>query len=344
MARRHLHNFLAHSLCGIRISAVLEAIIFLALSLAIERAVGAEGRFATISPHPFWIIVLLITVQYGAKEALLCALLASACLLVGNMPVQYITENSYDYIFRVIHLPILWITTAMLLGAIRSRHLYEYNTLKKKLTYEKTINGTVTTAYNHLKAAKESMEIRLAEEQCSSIVVYEAAKSLETIDQRKLLESVKNIVITTLNPTKFSIYALRPTGLEFITCHGWKEQECYALTFPLGSALYEKIVEEKRVLCVVNEEDESIFSTQGILAGPILDNKTKEVFGMLKIEEMGVLGVGMRSVEIFKVLCEWIGMAHANAKKYQIACSNINIPVQKIQKEAVYNARKTNSD
>lgn len=343
MTQQQTGGFLSHTLCGIRVSALVEGSSFFAIALLIDSIMGDGARFSSLLPHPFWAILLLISVQYGAKEALLCALAASACLLIGNMPPQDINENSYDYIFRVIHLPILWVSTGAILGAIRSRHLHEKKRLDEKLVYTETMNDTITQAYQHLRRAKEGLELRLAEEQHSSIVVYEAAKALETIDQRKLLKAVKNIVSTTLKPAKFSIYAAQPMGLESIACHGWNNEEQYALSFPVNSPLYNSIMVEKRVVCVVNEEDERVLARQGILAGPIIDSQTKEIFGMLKIEETGILSVGMRSVEIFKVLCEWIGMAYANARKYQIATGKVvvNMPARAPAKEAVYNARTT---
>ncbi len=334
-------SILAQRILGIRISALMEMAAFFGILLIIDHFFLKQDRFSQVFPHPFWAIILLITIQYSSKEALLSALISSACFLIGNIPVQDMSENSYDYIFRVIYLPVLWITTATLLAAIRSRKLHEKNALHDKLNYAEKMNNTITQAYQHLKTAKEGLELRLAEERNSSMVVYKAAKALETIDQRDLLSAVKNIVSTTLNPHKFSLYSLQPSGFELLSCYGWNEQESYQLSFPHNSPLAKTIIEKQRVVCVVNEEDERLLAGQGIIAGPIIDSQSKEIFAMLKIEEASVLNLGMRNIEIFKILCEWIGLAYANARKYQIAIGEgiITIPVRQTINNRAYNAR-----
>lgn len=345
MRRFNLHGFLSYSLCGIQVSALIEIGAFFAGALIIDAALGEGVRFTGLVLHPFWIILLLITVQYGAKEALLCALVASVCLLVNNIPTQQIVETRYDYLFRILHLPILWVATATILGAIRSRHIREREMLEKTLKRAEERSETITGAYQQLRAVKERLELRLAEELRSLVVVYEAAKTLETIDQRKLLKAVKNIVRTTLNPAKFSFYIFRSTGFELVACQGWDKQEEYTLIFSPNSRLYQEMTCKQRVICVVNEADEAILKDQGIMACPIIDGHNGEMIGMLKIEEMGVMGTSIRNMEIFKIVCEWVGMAYANTRKYQAAVSanivgsNRNDPINDPVNEVRYETR-----
>jgi len=67
---------------------LLEIVFLLAVVLMVDHTFFAGDRFWGVQPHPFFFIVLLISVQYGAIEGLVTALLASTALLAGNIPEQ----------------------------------------------------------------------------------------------------------------------------------------------------------------------------------------------------------------------------------------------------------------
>lgn len=304
---------------GVRRSAILEIFIFLAIVLSLDFISVDHSRFMDVSPHPFWIILLLICVQYGTNEALFCAAVISAVLLVGNLPEHLITETIYDYLFKVTYLPFLWIGTAVILGELRTRQIHEQQEYEKDLAQANKEKETITEAYYRLKVLKESLETRLASEMRSAISIYEAAKSLEGISQSKIIIAIEDIVVTAMGPKKFSVYAIGSDGFEPLVCYGWEDNDRYTRRFNTESVLYEQIVGRKRAVCVINETDERILSGEGVLAGPLIDTSSGKVFGMLKIEELGFMELNMSNIETFRVLCEWIGAAYSTAGKYQAA-------------------------
>src|SRR6202012_796038 len=87
-------------------SAIVEMTVFLAGVILLDFMFGDGTRFINTPLHPFWIIILLVTVQYGPIEALIAALLSSAVLLVGNLPEQSLSETMYQYLLRVTLTPI----------------------------------------------------------------------------------------------------------------------------------------------------------------------------------------------------------------------------------------------
>jgi len=52
------------SLAGVRVSAILEIAMFLGVALAADRIFFDGSRFRSAPQHPFWILVLLVAVQY----------------------------------------------------------------------------------------------------------------------------------------------------------------------------------------------------------------------------------------------------------------------------------------
>ncbi|TAE82367.1 MAG: hypothetical protein EAY76_03250, partial [Alphaproteobacteria bacterium] len=51
---------------GLRVSALLEIALFLGLALLINLVFGGSPRFIASQPHPFWILILLVSAQYGS--------------------------------------------------------------------------------------------------------------------------------------------------------------------------------------------------------------------------------------------------------------------------------------
>lgn len=315
------------SIFGIRLAALIEMVLFFSVAMMVDLGLGDGSRFFDVSPHPFWIIVLLITVQYGAKEALVCALLSSAVLLVDNLPPQEVTETIYDYMLKIMVIPFLWISAATILGGIRTRQLSERSGLRDNIAHTDEQAKTITQAYKRLMQQKENLERRLAEELHSSVTVYRAAKSLETIDRRDVAVAIKNIMLTTMNPDKFSLFELDQHRLTAQLCHGWDKDEPHSRSFAQESSLFQAIAVQKKIVCIVNHEDEHLLAGEGMIAGPIIDAATNEVFGMLKIETHGVMGLSMRNIETFRILCEWVGMVYVNAKRYQRALDDGMIQV-----------------
>ena len=119
---------LAHS-HRLRRSAIIETVGLLFVLTAIDLVFGNGDRFATTSPHPFWLVVLLISAQYGPREGLTAALLSSTFLLLGNMPERSLSETMYDYVWIVSQQPFFWIVTALVLGGIRARQIEERDVL-----------------------------------------------------------------------------------------------------------------------------------------------------------------------------------------------------------------------
>ncbi len=76
-----------------------------------------------MEPHPFWIPVLLLGLQYGTVSGLVAAGAAIAATLFGGLPEGGIGENHFAYFLRVWGQPILWIAMALLVGQFRMRQI-----------------------------------------------------------------------------------------------------------------------------------------------------------------------------------------------------------------------------
>jgi hypothetical protein len=310
----------AHSLVPyVRTSAIVETVLFLLGAVLLNAIFGDGMRFIAMPLHPFWAIVLLITVQYGPAEALMAAILSSAVLLVGNMPEQSLTETMYDYILRVSLTPFLWIMTALILGGVRGRQLNERKELYEQLAKSGEASTAILDTYKSIKKSKEQLELRLAEERCSVMAIYEIAKLLETLDPIEARIGIEKLVCTALNPKKFSLFVREGNNLVLEACYGWRKADGYKKKFDMDAPFVRHATAADRILSVVRPDEEKLLNGEGMLAGLLINEETDEVLGMLKIEEIGFTDMSIRNHETFRTICAWIAGVYANIEKYQAA-------------------------
>ena len=90
-------------------------------------------RLGAISPSPFWIPVLLLSVQYGVSAGLISALVALVASAVIGWPDQAGTEDFYDYSLRIWREPILWLAAAVVLGTLQAQQLRKIEALRDRI-------------------------------------------------------------------------------------------------------------------------------------------------------------------------------------------------------------------
>ena len=306
-------------LLGLRRSAVIELVLFLAMMLALDALLGSGDRFIELRPHPFWLVVLLITVQYGTNEGLIASLASTVALYAGNLPDQLLHQDLYDYLFSVSRLPIIWLFAAVLFGELRVRQIRQTEKARTALAAAEHRESVVSEAYRRLSDAKAALEVRVAGQLKTVFTLTKAARAIEKLGPGEVLIGIADLVREVLAPSKFSLFLLNGSVLEAVLNEGWSADDGYTRTFDSTTLLFQEVIGHQEFLCIADLGQERTLAGEGVLAGPLISIDTGEVVGMLKIEAVGFLDLHLASIENFRVLCEWIGTAFANAVRYEQA-------------------------
>jgi len=327
---------------GIRASAILEALGLLIILTVIDAIFLHGTRFWGVNPHPFWIVVLLVAVQYGTAEGLLAAALATLFYLVGNIPAQGDGVSHYDWLYAVCINPILWFVVGWILGELRQRHIRERNNLQREIEESQQREDLISDSYKFVKNRKEALEVQVSGQLSSSIEAYRAAKAVETLDPKSVMRGVEQLVKSVLGAQKFSLYIFHDNKLTATIVHGWGPDDTYAQEIDSFSPLYQAVIGQQQTLVVANEQHEVALDGQGIMAGPIVDGDKGNIVGMLKVEQMDFVALSLNTVETFRSLCEWIGTALINARNYQTVKSEAIVNPERSM--LTYNYFKRQSD
>lgn len=307
---------------GLRTIAIFEAVIMLAILVIVDALFLDGTRYWDVNPHPFWIVVIIIAGQYGTAEGIIAAALATLFLLVGNIPETPEGMDHFQHLYDIAINPILWFVVGWALGEVRQRHIRERDRLSKELNDSQQREELISDSYKFVKARKENLEVQVSGQLTSSIEAYRAAKAVETLDPKSVMQGVERLVKSVLGPQKFSLYILHDSKLNATILHGWHPNDSYLQEIDSYSPLHQAVVGSQETLVIANEEQEQALSGQGILAGPIVDPETNRVVGMLKVEQMDFISLSLNTVETFRALCEWIGTALINARNYQTVKSD----------------------
>ena len=304
---------------GLRVIALVEALLLLAAIIILDLLSGHGDRFLNIQPHPFWIPVLLVAAQYGALEGVAAAVLASAALLVGNLPALGFGEDPYSYIVGLAINPAMWLAGGLAVGELRSQADRRASAMEVELAAGAKREHRLSEAAERLATANRALEERVAGQLRTVASLYEASRAVEQLGAGDVLVGIAGLVRAGLNPTKFSLYLLNHDQLEAVLNEGWSANDKFTRVFGASSALYREVIAQHKFLCVATPADHAVLAEEGMLAGPVISAETGEIIGMLKVERMEVLDFNMTSVESFRVLCQWIGTSFARARTLEHA-------------------------
>lgn len=299
-----------------RWSALAEIALYIGGVFAADAIWGSGARFAQVQPHPFWGIVLLMAVQYGTAEALAATLASSVALLAGNMPAQSLSQSIHDYTLQVLLSPLLWMSASLVLGELRMRQKLQQAETEERLTDTERQVELLTKAHEAVAAAKDRLETRLAGQMRTATGLFESARLLETLEPSQVMAGAIDLVGTALQAKSFSLYLLDGDALVLAASRG-EARRALTERVPGTAPLFQAVVGSQHIVSVASPLGEDILDGAGLIAGPLIDPASGRLVGMLKIEEMQFLDFNLSNLRTFKVLCEWVGAAYANALAHQ---------------------------
>ncbi len=297
------------SFLGIRVSALVEIACFFII-LTLIGFISGETNLYSVSPHPYWILIIFISAQYGTLAGLLSAIIATILYFSGPLPFQNITQEWHAYFFSLGKLPMLWIVTAFLLGELRMKHIRERDRLKDIANKARERESKLAESYQALKKIKERLEMRIASETQTTLMVITAFKELENQGKEGAIKGASELTKILVAPEKFSIYLLNPTNeLKKVFTNGWNHAEKYSETFDPNSLLYQEIISKKKVISILSADSE-VLGSEGVLAAPLVNPTSKHVVGMIKIEQIPFQRLTTSTIESLSKIGEWVGKAY----------------------------------
>lgn len=110
---------------------IIGAAVLLVLIAGAEPLLFGAGFYETLKLHPFWIVILIASLQHGPGVGI--ASVALATFLMG-WPDRFVGEDAAVYAARVAVLPLQWLVVALIVGLYSQRKILETEGLRAEVT------------------------------------------------------------------------------------------------------------------------------------------------------------------------------------------------------------------
>lgn len=300
-------------------TAGFELLFFYAAALAFDYLVLQGNRYLEVAPNPFWIPVIVLTVQYGTSFGLLAAIASTLVLYVGNVPPQQLNQDLYAYLFQLFVTPMLWLVSAVLLGAIRDRQVADRATLRRSLARARAQATAIADRYEKLKNAKREIEARLASQLRTVTSLYRGASALERLTVQEVLDGFDDIFSAVMDAEAYSLFLLTSEGLEVARTVGWREGDRWQRFFGHDHVLLQAVIGQLDFAVVNEPNGERLLAGEGLMAGPVVDPQDQSLIGMIKVERVPFSQMDYESVDRFEIICSWVGAALSRARRFEQA-------------------------
>jgi hypothetical protein len=141
-------------------AALVEIAVLFCLIIGLGWLTGQD--ISDMRPHPFWVPVLLLSLQYGTVSGLLAAGIATLFTAFGQLPEQTVGETYFVYFLRIWIEPILWLASAVLLGQFRMRQIADKMELVRQVEELGAQRTSLAGYASQLRQRCEGLERRLA--------------------------------------------------------------------------------------------------------------------------------------------------------------------------------------
>ncbi len=305
-------------------NALLELAAFLVAAAAIDMWLLQPGTLASLKPHPFWIPIILISLQYGTIDGLVAVAACTMTLWLLDWPKPDANEDYFIYLSRTLNEPMLWLGSAILIGEFRLRQISEARRLRTSCdridNERKLLAAHLTVTYGRV----ERLELQLAGIRPDSST--ELMEALLMLHRGKPHDACFKPAITVcgelaLGADGLSLYELVDGALIATVRIGPEAVPARRSRFGSQELLYDRIVRGREVLSSLRARDRNALDAQGMLAAPLCSTRTGETFGMLKIEHMVPLQVTPMAERCLVALCKHIALVFDRSDQSRAAAA-----------------------
>ena len=204
------------------LGAVVELLVLVALIAGLGRLIPGLD-VASLEPSPYWIPVLLLSLQYGTVAGLLAAAVATCLYAFNGFPEQSIGENLFAYFLRIWASPMLWIGVAVLLGQFRLRQIEVKQDLRRQLDQRTGEASTLAKYVRQLEAKCLTLERQAT--QGRSVADLASLDALSRLSEpgADLETALSAIVQQALPDAALSLYRATTAGYECVARAGLRQ-------------------------------------------------------------------------------------------------------------------------
>jgi hypothetical protein len=292
-------------------NALIELVVFLAGAALCQAFLLEPGALNSIKPHPFWVPVILISLQYGTGDGLAAVAASAITQWLLGWPARDPGQEYLVYTAVTMYEPVLWLGSAIVIGELRERQIGETRTLAAALEDSRREGDVVA---RHLALTNE--RVRRLEVELAAVRPNQAQKLIDALAAIQVFdpgdssfrEAMASVVQILLDADAFSLFELRDSALTEIVRIG-AEAGAGKSRYLAGDPLHDCIVRTRAVLSILRREDSIVLRDEAILAAPIWSDRSGTALGMLRIEHMPAARLDLAAERSLSSICVCLSWA-----------------------------------
>ncbi|WP_432736735.1 GAF domain-containing protein [Maridesulfovibrio sp. FT414] len=272
----------------------------------------SDPGFLNVSPHPFWIVILLTAVRYGFSGGVFSGGLSALILLAFkalSIPDLAVAD------FKTLSMwgkPILFFVVGTVIGEMRQMQIKEYNDVCEARDTYKDAFEKIKVKLDILSEAKQEVDTRILSQESTLGTLYEAAQGLRTLSIDSIYPAVLEILRDFMEVEECSIYLLE--GNEFRLDTAIRHGRGYLPeVVPVGEGLMSLAASRKKAVSIRDVASNESMPGGIIISAPILADNQRHVVGVLNVEKMPFLKFTSDSVRVAGLVADWCGSSVENA-------------------------------
>lgn len=250
------------------------------LMTVISVAGHVDLRLGVMSPHPFWIAVLIACLQGGVTAALVTTVVVVGIALGSGIAPPLGGEDFYDHGWRVSLDPLLWLAASVVIGGVRGRHLSALAALEARTGEAERQRLAIARAFGELKLHCEDLE---RERACAS---GPASGAVTTTLDRLLVapnaerpQALAGLIAHLVGDTDYAV--LEPSHEGLAETLSWRSAPSSRAAMLLSHAAADELERRRSALSILRDTDVALLGNEGVVAAPVLHPRDGRLLGAL---------------------------------------------------------------
>lgn len=261
--------------------------------------VADKPGFAGVNPHPYYAVMLLITVRYGFTPGLVAAFAASALyftqLLIGIEVPSWRNFLAVDY-----SMPMVVLTGgAGVVGLIVDRHLRQIQRLRAELGGLRKEKQSLETDQAQLRDVNAELAGRIVGAESTLPALYRYARLLNTSDINQIYAGLITILREAMHADAAGVYAVGKMAATR-RIHGEGPDE-----LPLTGVIRDRLLQSGGVVTLQDLPEPGPAGPAVYLAGALRAGTDGPIKAVLTVNRISFLRYNGATIRLFHVLVDW---------------------------------------
>ncbi len=276
--------------------------------------------FQGLKYHPFWIVILLISVRYGFREGLAAgaggAIIMLFLVKISNPELAISDLAGYEYL----ETPLIFIIAGVFLGELRQSQIRRFTKLNSDHEKLQTTQSNLLENFGALNEAKKELDTRIIGQEQTVSTLYEAAQDLKSLKEADIYPATLDILSKFTGAQQCSVYMLLNDKLKLAGNFGWPDNANRPDEAGLDMGMMGKAFTTGNTVSVnymLKMENLNKFADLDmVISAPVTDNK-EQVLGVLNIEKLPFIKFNPQTIRMTSLIADWCGSAIENARTFK---------------------------